>query len=129
MLFRKAKTDSGDSWPVELRFVSGKSHLKVSFDDGFSGEIPFELLRVESPSAETRGHGGQAPAPPAGKRNVQVVGANPVGRYAVRIVFDDGHDSGLYTWPYLRSLALDSKARMKAYLERLTEHNLSRDQS
>ena len=127
MLFRKAKEDQGDSWPLELKFVSGQSHLKISFDDGFSAEIPFELLRVESPSAENRGHGAENPPPPAGKRNVQVTGANPVGRYAVRIIFDDGHDSGLYTWPYLRSLASDKKSRMKAYLEKLSEHGLSRD--
>ena len=92
-------------WPTELRFQSKPARLAIRFDDGWSGEIPYELLRVESPSAETKGHGGDRPPPPAHKARVTVKGADPVGRYAVRIRFDDGHDTGLYTWTYLRELA------------------------
>lgn len=115
-------------WPTELRFRSRDKRLAIAFDDGWSGEIPYELLRVESPSAETRGHGGgDRPAPPAHKRSVVVKGADPVGRYAVRIRFDDGHDTGLYTWAYLRELAEQSDARMAAYVARMDKLGLRRD--
>jgi DUF971 family protein len=115
-------------WPTELRFRSRDRRLAIAFDDGWSGEIPYELLRVESPSAETRGHGaGERPPPPARKRKVNVVGADPVGRYAVRIRFDDGHDTGLYTWAYLRELAEQADQRMAAYLARMDKLGLKRD--
>jgi DUF971 family protein len=77
----------------------------IAFDDGFEGEIPYARLRLESPSAETRGHGGERPPPPKGTDTVGVESADPVGRYAVRIRFTDGHDTGLYTWGFLRELA------------------------
>ncbi len=124
-MFKKASNPG--AWPTELKFIEKKASLKVSFDDGFSGDIPYELLRVESPSAETKGHGGENPPPPAGKRHVAVTNASPVGRYAVRISFTDGHDTGLYTWPYLYDLAKDKSARMKSYQERLKDAGLSRD--
>lgn len=125
---RGRPTDTASSaWPLEFRFNASERLLKVRYDDGFSGEIPFELLRVESPSAETRGHGGQTPPPPPGKKNVGVLGADPVGKYALRIRFDDGHDTGLFTWSYLRTLAQDPKNQMKNYLKRLKEAGLSRD--
>ena len=76
-------------WPEELRFNKARAELLIRFDDGGEGSIPYELLRVESPSAETKGHGSERPPPPANKRNVSVVGAEPVGRYALRIRFDD----------------------------------------
>lgn len=114
-------------WPSDLRFHKDRAQLLIRFDDGFEASIPYELLRVESPSAETRGHGGQAPAPPAGKRRVSVAGAEPVGRYAVRIRFDDGHDTGLYTWALLRELGEQTSSRMAAYLGRLKAAGLSRE--
>jgi DUF971 family protein len=118
---------SADAWPVELRFVAAARELRLAFDDGFAGAVPYELLRVESPSAETRGHGGaDRPPPPAGKRGVGVTGAEPVGRYAVRIRFDDGHDTGLYTWPWLRELAEQREAKLADYLARLAAAGLSR---
>lgn len=125
-MLRKRPKDDG-SWPTEIKFNKDSASVKVSFDDGFSGEIPYELLRIESPSAETRGHGGENPPPPTGKRNISVLSADPVGRYAIRINFSDGHNSGLYSWPYLRSLAQDQKPRMKAYIKRMKELELSRD--
>lgn len=125
MLRKRPKEDG--SWPTEIRFNKAKAIVAVTFDDGFSGEIPYELLRVESPSAETRGHGSETPPPVAGKKNVSVKSADPVGRYALRINFSDGHDSGLYSWPYLKELALNGKSRMKAYTKRLKEHKLSRE--
>ncbi len=113
--------------PVELRFNAAERALVLTFEDGFTAALPFELLRVESPSAEVQGHGGSArPAPPAGKQNIGVTGAEPVGRYAVRIVFSDGHDSGIFSWAYLRELASDADERMAAYLARLSGAGLKR---
>jgi DUF971 family protein len=93
------------SWPAELRLNPEKNCLTVSFDDGARYALSAEKLRVESPSAEVRGHGGaQKPPPVTGKQNVKIERLEPVGNYAVRIVFDDGHDSGLYSWDYLAEL-------------------------
>lgn len=126
-LFHRGKRGGETAWPEELRFNRDTARLKLAFDDGFKGEISYELLRVESPSAETRGHGADKPPPPAGKRTVSVERAEPVGRYAVRIVFSDGHNTGLYTWGYLRELAENAKAREKDYLAALDGAGLSRD--
>jgi len=92
-------------WPTELRLNPDKTLLTVSFDDGTRHALSAEYLRVESPSAEVRGHGGATKPPPVtGKENVKIARLEPVGNYAVRIVFDDGHDSGLYSWDYLATL-------------------------
>jgi DUF971 family protein len=100
---------SARPWPTDLSFDRAGKLLRIGFDDEARFEIPFELLRVESPSAENKGHGGASKPPPVtGKANVGVVRAEPVGRYAVRIVFDDGHDSGLYTWDLLYELGRES---------------------
>ena len=115
------------SWPAELRFRKAEAVLHLKFDDGFEGAIPYELLRIESPSAETKGHGADRPPPPTGKRKVSVEGAEPVGRYALRIRFDDGHDTGLYTWAYLRELAEQKVARMTTYVAQMKKLGLSRD--
>ena len=93
------------TWPTELRLNPEKNSLTVSFEDGARYVLCAERLRVESPSAEVRGHGGaQKPPPVTGKENVKIARLEPVGNYAVRIVFDDGHDSGLYSWDYLAEL-------------------------
>jgi DUF971 family protein len=91
------------AWPLELVFRREARLLHIAFEDGSTADIPFEKLRVESPSAEVQGHGKKRVV--TGKARVGVVDAKPVGRYAVRIVFDDGHDTGIYSWDYLRSLA------------------------
>jgi DUF971 family protein len=91
-------------WPVALDFERGEKRLNISFDDGESFAIPFETLRVESPSAEVQGHGPDQKKIVTGKENVLITAAEPVGRYAVRLVFDDGHDSGIFTWDYLYAL-------------------------
>jgi DUF971 family protein len=114
-------------WPTELDFNRDAAELRIRFEDGFTGAIPFELLRVESPSAETKGHGAERPPPPARKRTVGVTDAEPVGRYAVRIRFSDGHDTGLFTWTLLRELAVHRDERMQAYLQRLSEAGRIRD--
>ncbi|MDX2233037.1 MAG: DUF971 domain-containing protein [Hyphomonadaceae bacterium] len=92
------------AWPTELVFRRAARTLHISFDDGAAFDIPFETLRVESPSAEVQGHGPGQKRAVTGKAGVGVIEARPVGRYAVRIVFDDGHDTGIYAWDYLRAL-------------------------
>jgi len=93
---------SAANWPVELVFQREAKRLRIAFEDGAELSIPFEKLRTESPSAEVQGHGNKRVV--TGKANVGVVDAKPVGRYAVRIVFDDGHDTGIFSWDYLREL-------------------------
>lgn len=93
------------AWPEELWFSRAKQRLAVKFDDGASFELPYKFLRLESPSAEVQGHGsGPKPPAPVVSAAINVDKADPVGRYAVRIFFNDGHSSGLYTWAYLREL-------------------------
>jgi DUF971 family protein len=92
------------AWPQTLRFNAADKALHAQFDDGAAFVIPFELLRTESPSAEVQGHGPGQKVTVTGKENVAITGAEPVGRYAVRLIFDDGHDSGLFTWDYLHTL-------------------------
>ncbi len=108
-------------WPTDLVFDRSAKCLRISFDDGASFDIPFELLRVESPSAENKGHGGTPLPPPTGKANVLVERAEPVGRYAVRIVFDDGHDTGLYSWDLLYDLGANKDEKLRVYRETLKE--------
>lgn len=92
-------------WPTELRFSRSKRALNVAFDDGAAFSIPYKALRLESPSAEVQGHGSRPkPPPPVISDDLGVEKADPVGRYAVRIFFSDGHSSGLFTWAYLREL-------------------------
>ena len=91
-------------WPTELKLSKDRRHLTVAFDDGLRFELPAELLRVLSPSAEVQGHSPEQRVTVAGKKNVGILTIEPVGNYAVRIVFDDTHDTGLYVWAYLREL-------------------------
>jgi DUF971 family protein len=114
-------------FPTELRFNKARAELILLFDDGSAGSIPYELLRIESPSAETKGHGAENPPPPIRKRHITVASADPVGRYALRIRFSDGHDTGLYTWAYLAELADQKTSRMAAYLGRMKDLGLPRE--
>jgi len=93
-----------ESPPLEIRLRTITRTLSVAFADGSSHELPFEFLRVNSPSAEVQGHGPGQKVIVTGKENVRINAVEPVGHYAVRLIFDDGHDSGLYTWKYLREL-------------------------
>jgi DUF971 family protein len=113
-------------WPEKLEFRASARTLDIRFDDGKTLSIPFELLRVESPSAEVQGHAAHQKKLVAGKAGVQVTGAEPVGRYAVRLSFDDGHDSGIYAWRYLRELGESVQERMDDYARRLRAAGLSR---
>lgn len=101
--------------------------LEVAWSDGRVAQLPCEYLRVFSPSAELRGHGLPEPMLIGGKREVNIVRIEPVGQYAVRLVFDDGHDSGLYSWEVLDELAREHDASWQRYLQRLDEVGMSRD--
>ena len=105
---------SSNPWPSEIRLNPAQNVLTVAFDDGARFELPAEYLRVESPSAEVRNHGGPKTIV-LGKQDVKISGLEPVGNYAVRIGFDDGHDSGLYSWTYLHQLGLEKDRIWAAY--------------
>jgi DUF971 family protein len=104
-------------WPTELRVNPARNSLNVAFDNGDAFDLPTEYLRVESPSAEVQGHGPGQKQIVTGKSGVTIARLEPVGNYAVRIVFDDGHDTGLYTWDYLHELGRDFGKRWALYRE------------
>ena len=118
---------AGAPWPTELRLNRGKDGLTVQFDNGEHYELAAEYLRVESPSAEVQGHGPLERQFVPGKRHVKIAALEPVGHYAVRIVFDDGHDSGLFAWAYLRELGSEHEEKWPAYLEGLGAKGLKRE--
>lgn len=105
--------------PTEIRLQKKSRQLVVGFEGGSEFKLPFEYLRVHSPSAEVKGHGPGQETLQTGKEQVQIVAIEPVGHYAVRLVFDDGHDTGLFTWQYLYELGDDQPARWQSYLDRL----------
>ena len=107
-----------DPVPVEIKLRSRSRLLCVAFDDGVGFELPFEYLRVHSPSAELKGHGPGQEVLVLGKENVAIRAVEPVGQYAVKLVFDDGHDTGLYSWKYLYELGRDREQKWARYLER-----------
>ena len=113
-------------WPVELKVKRAARRLDIQFDDGSSFSLPAEYLRVMTPSAEDRGHGAGPGRLVFGKQEVGIADLKPIGRYAVRIVFDDGHDTGLYSWDELHRLGRNRDALWKGYLERLTREGKSR---
>lgn len=104
---------------TELRVRRATAELEVDFADGATVHLPAEYLRVESPSAEVQGHGPNDRKLVSGKRKVGIVAVEPVGHYAVRIRFSDGHDSGIFSWALLRQLGLEQAARWHDYLNRL----------
>lgn len=106
--------------PTRITLLQKRRVLEVVFDDGAYFELPCEYLRVYSPSAEVRGHGGSGAVLQVGKEKVNITGVRPVGRYAVKLVFDDGHDSGLYSWSYLYELGTKYQDYWSDYLSRLS---------
>jgi DUF971 family protein len=110
---------------TEIKLRTRSRLLEVAFADGSRFELPFEYLRVYSPSAEVRGHGGPMVLVP-GKEQVLVQGIEPIGHYAVRLLFDDGHNTGLYTWKYLYELGVERTAYWSDYLSRLERAGQSR---
>lgn len=105
--------------PTEIKLRKSSKLLVVTFDDGRSFDYSFEYLRVHSPSAEVKGHGPGQETLQTGKEGIEITAVEPVGHYAVRLIFDDGHDSGLYTWAYLRELGDHKDANWQSYLDRL----------
>ena len=116
-----------DPWPLELRLTEAGRTLHVRFDDGAAFALSAELLRIESPSAEVQGHAPQERKTLAGKRDIVIRQIEPVGNYAVRLTFADGHDSGLFTWPWLYRLGRDRDQLWHAYLEALRTKGLTRE--
>ena len=110
----------------KLALSDGSAALDVSFEDGRAYTLSAEMLRVMSPSAEVQGHSPDQRVTVAGKRNVKISSLEPVGNYAVKIVFDDGHSTGLYAWTYLDSLGKEKTARWAAYEAELSKKGLSR---
>lgn len=113
--------------PIEIRLKREERVLEVDYDDGARFRLPAEYLRVESPSAEVQGHGPSQKTIVAGRRHVGIVGVEPVGTYAVRLRFDDGHDTGLYTWDYLYELGARQSELWAAYLANLAARGLNRE--
>jgi DUF971 family protein len=114
-------------WPVELRLKQAEKLLEISFDDGSGFRLPAEYLRVESPSAEVQGHGPGQRTIVSGRAHVGIIGLEPVGNYAVRIIFDDLHDTGIYSWNYLHQLGAEYQQRWRAYVGALAANRLSRE--
>lgn len=108
-------------FPTAIKLRTRSRLLEVAFDDGVRYELPFEYLRVYSPSAEVRGHGPGQETLQLGKHEVGIRAVEPVGNYAVKLVFDDGHDTGLYSWSYLRELGRDREQKWASYLARLQD--------
>jgi DUF971 family protein len=112
---------------TEIRLSKAERLLHLQFDDGSRFSLPAEYLRVESPSAEVQGHGPDQKQIVPGKRNVGIIAIEPVGNYAVRLTFDDLHETGIYSWDYLHELGLEQDRRWQAYLTALAAHGKSRD--
>jgi DUF971 family protein len=112
--------------PTEITLHQQSKQLEIAFDDGLRCQLPYEFLRVHSPSAEVRGHGPGQEVLQIGKQDVNVIGVEPVGSYALKIKFDDGHDTGLYTWEFIRHLGDHQEALWQEYLQRIEVSGASR---
>lgn len=121
--------DTHSLWPTEIRVSKDRQRLVVAFDNGRAYDLSAEMLRVLSPSAEVQGHGPSQRVTVPGKRNVSIISMTPTGNYAVRIGFDDGHDSGIFTWTYLAELGETGAEKFAAYEAELAEKGMSRDVS
>ncbi len=114
-------------WPTELRLAKDRRTLAIAFDVGTAFELAAEYLRVTSPSAEVQGHSPSERKTVPGKRNVEIIGVEPVGNYAVKLRFDDMHDTGIYGWDYLYDLGAREREKWANYLADLDAKGLSRD--
>ncbi len=113
--------------PIEIRVRRASRRLEVDFTGGLQFSYPAEYLRVLSPSAEVQGHSAAERVTVPGKRDVSLRMVEPIGHYAIRIIFDDGHDTGIFTWPYLLEIGEQQEVRWQAYLAELQAKGLSRD--
>jgi DUF971 family protein len=120
-------SETVQAWPTELRLHKDRKTLSVSFEGGEHFDLAAEYLRVRSPSAEVQGHSPEERKTVPGKRNVAIMEVLPVGNYAVRLVFDDMHSTGIFGWDYLLELGRKHAAYWQEYLDELTAKNLSRD--
>ena len=118
---------SATPWPVQLRLIRAEKRVEIEFDDGKKFSLPAEYLRVESPSAEVQGHGAGEKTIVAGRAHVGIMDLEPVGNYAVRIKFDDLHDTGIFSWDYLYQLGVEHDRRWPDYLAALAARGLSRE--
>ena len=116
-----------EPWPTELRLGKDKRTLTVSYDSGERFDLPAEYLRVKSPSAEVQGHSPEERKTVPGKRDVAILEVLPVGNYAVRLVFDDMHSTGIYDWTYLADLGRNRARYWQDYLDDLASKNLTRE--
>jgi DUF971 family protein len=121
-----AGLDNKTPMPTEIKLHQKSRMLEIAFSDGQRFDLPCEFLRVYSPSAEVRGHGPGQEVLQVGKKNVEITDVQPVGSYAIQLVFSDGHDSGLYSWDYLHDLGVNQEALWTQYLERMNEAGASR---
>ena len=119
--------DGNAAWPTDIRLKKRERLIEITFEDGASFSLPAELLRVESPSAEVQGHGAGQKKTLPGKAGIAMESVEPVGNYALRIIFSDGHDSGLYTWEELYRLGRDQEKIWTDYLTALERQGLSRE--
>ena len=113
-------------WPTEIRLKRDRRALGVAFDDGVAHDLPAEMLRVLSPSAEVQGHSPEQRKTIGGKKDVSITAVDPVGNYAVRLTFDDGHNTGLFTWTYLRKLGDEREKLWGEYVAELKAKGLGR---
>ena len=118
-----------ERWPTEIRLSGDKRSLSVAFDGGGRFDLPAEYLRVSSPSAEVQGHSPAERKVLGGKRDVAILAVEPVGNYAVKLVFDDRHDTGIYGWDYLYVLGREYRHRWAQYLRELGDRGLDRDRT
>jgi DUF971 family protein len=114
-------------WPTELRLAKDRRTLTVAYEGGESFALPAEYLRVKSPSAEVQGHSPDERKTVPGKRNVMILEVQPVGNYAVRLVFDDMHSTGIFSWDYLRELGRNQPGYWQDYLDELAAKGMTRD--
>ncbi|MDO8877673.1 MAG: DUF971 domain-containing protein [Pseudolabrys sp.] len=120
-------SNAADAWPTELRLHKDRKTLTVSFDGAGSFDLPAEYLRVKSPSAEVQGHSPDQRKTVPGKRDVGIMEVLPVGNYAVRLVFDDMHSTGIFGWNYLLDLGRNQARYWQDYLDELAAKNMTRD--
>lgn len=124
-----AGLDGSTPIPTEIKLHQKSRVLEISFADGKRFDLPYELLRVYSPSAEVAGHGPGQEVLQVGKKNIDITKVEPVGSYAVQFVFSDGHDSGIYSWDYFYRLGMNQNEKWQSYLRRLKDAGASREPS
>jgi DUF971 family protein len=124
-----AMADKDKPTPTLIELHQKSRVLEIAFSDGKHFSLPYEFLRVYSPSAEVRGHGPGQETLQVGKKNVGITAAEPVGTYAMQLVFSDGHDSGLYSWEYLHSMGINQESMWQEYLQRMEQAGAKREPS